>query len=194
MAEGSIGAVELVLATVPVLATAAHHRPIAAHGTLSEDAGSAPGIGMTPDLALHLERVLAAPREHVFRMHAEPELLAQWWGPKGFTAPSVALDVRVGGNYRIAMQPPQGDRFFLSGEFREVDPPTLLVYTFRWEPPDPDDRETVVAVSLQHRGGSTVLTVDQQPFATEARRSLHEQGWSESLDRLEELIGTHGAP
>ena len=143
---------------------------------------------MAAELTLHLERVLRAPRPLVFRMHAEPDLLAQWWGPKGFSAPSIELDVRVGGGYRIAMQPPDGDRFFLLGEFREVNPVTRLVYTFRWEPPDPDDRETVVAFSLRELGESTALTVDQGPFATEGRRALHEQGWTDSLDRLEELI------
>jgi uncharacterized protein YndB with AHSA1/START domain len=105
-------------------------------------------MSMAAELTLHLERVLRAPRPLVFRMHAEPDLLAQWWGPKGFSAPSIELDVRVGRGYRIAMQPPDGDRFFLLGEFREVNPVTRLVYTFRWEPPDPDDRETVVAFSL----------------------------------------------
>ena len=143
---------------------------------------------MAAELVLHLERVLPAPRELVFRMHADPDLLGQWWGPKGFTAPSIELDLRVGGHYRIVMQPPDGDRFVLSGEFREVDPATRLVYTFRWEPPDPDDRETVVVFSLRDRGASTALTVDQQPFATDARLALHEQGWTESLDRLQELI------
>ena len=143
---------------------------------------------MATELTLHLERVLPAPQALVYRMHAEPDLLAQWWGPKGFSAPSIELDIHVGGRYRIAMQPPEGDRFVLSGEFREVDPATRLVYTFRWEPPDPDDQETVVAFSLRHRGGSTALSIDQQPFATDARRVLHEQGWTESLDRLQELI------
>ena len=146
---------------------------------------------MAAKLALHLERVLPAPRERVFRMHAEPDFLAQWWGPKGFTAPSIEVDLSVGGSYRIAMQPPEGDRFFLAGEFREVDPGSRLVYTFRWEPPDPDDRETIVVVSLRDHGDSTALTIDQQPFATDARRALHEQGWNESLDRLEELISNH---
>ena len=149
---------------------------------------------MAAEFVLHLERVLAGPRELVFRMYAEPDLLAQWWGPNGYTAPSVELDVRVGGSYRIAMQPPEGDRFFLAGEFREVDLGTRLVYTFRWEPADPDDRETVVVVSLRNRGGSTALTVDQEPFATDARRALHEQGWNESLDRLAELISNHDPP
>jgi uncharacterized protein YndB with AHSA1/START domain len=139
-------------------------------------------------LTVHLERTLPAPRPLVFRMHAEPELLAQWWGPKGFSAPSIELDVRVGGGYRIAMQPPDGDLFFLVGEFREVDPDRRLTYTFRWEDPDPDDRETVVVFSLQDLGGSTALTVDQGPFATEPRRALHDQGWTETLDRLEELV------
>ena len=121
-------------------------------------------------------------------MHAEPEQWAKWWGPQGFTVPSLELDLRVGGGYRIAMQPPDNDLFFLSGEFRDVDPPARSVYTFRWEPPDPDDQETVVVFSLQDRGASTLLVVDQGVFVTEARRALHVQGWTESIDRLHELI------
>jgi uncharacterized protein YndB with AHSA1/START domain len=88
------------------------------------------------------------------------------------------------------MQPPGGDLFFLAGEFRDVDPDRRLTYTFRWEDPDPDDQETVVAFSLQDVGGSTALTVDQGPFATEPRRALHDQGWTEALDRLQDLITT----
>jgi uncharacterized protein YndB with AHSA1/START domain len=143
---------------------------------------------MAAELVLHLERVLPAPRQLVFQMHADPDLLAQWWGPKGFTAPSIELDLRVGGRYQIMMQPPEGEPFFLIGEFREVDPAARLVYTFRWEPPDPDDRETVVVFSVRDQGNSTALTIDQKPFTTEARRLLHEQGWTESLERLQELI------
>jgi uncharacterized protein YndB with AHSA1/START domain len=140
------------------------------------------------ELTLHFERVLRAPRPVVFRVQTEPGYLAQWWGPKGFTTPSIELDVRVGGAYRIEMQPPEGDRFVLCGEFREIDPPARVVYTFRWDPPDPDDRETIVVLSLHDLGDSTQLDVDQGLFATEARRALHEQGWRESLDKLEELL------
>jgi uncharacterized protein YndB with AHSA1/START domain len=145
-------------------------------------------MSMAAELTLHLERALPAPRPLVFRMHVEADLLAQWWGPQGFSAPSIELDLRVGGRYRIEMQPPNGEHFFLSGEFRDVDPVAQLTYTFRWEDPDPDDRETVVTFSLRDLGESTALTVDQGPFATEGRRALHQQGWTESLDRLEELI------
>ena len=139
-------------------------------------------------LTLRLQRVLPAPRPQVFTMHADPDQLARWWGPTGFTAPSIELDLRVGGAYRIAMQPPDGDRFILAGAFRRVDPPAHLAYTFRWEPPDADDRETVVTISLRDLGNATELSIEQGPFATEARRALHVQGWTETLDRLHELI------
>jgi uncharacterized protein YndB with AHSA1/START domain len=78
--------------------------------------------------------------------------------------------------------------FYLSGEFREVDPPARVAYTFRWEDPDPDDRETLVTLSLQDLGDSTELVFTQRAFATEARRALHEQGWTDGFDRLQELI------
>ncbi len=142
------------------------------------------------DLTLHLERVLPVPRSLVFRAHSEPDELAKWWGPKGFVSPSIEFDLRVGGSYRIAMQPPDGGLFYLQGEFRAVDPPAVLAYTFRWEEPDPDDRETVVTFSLGDLGDSTQLIVDQGVFATKARRALHEQGWTEGLDRLQQLLSS----
>ena len=106
-------------------------------------------------LVLRLKRILPGARATVYRALSDPGALARWWGPRGFTAPIVEFDPRVGGGYRIAMQPPDGDLFYLSGEFREVDPPSRLAYTFRWYPSDPDDRETVVMLSLQDRGERT---------------------------------------
>ena len=142
------------------------------------------------ELALHMNRVLPAQREQVFKACTDPDQLARWWGPSGFTAPGVEIDLRVGGRYRIAMQPPDGDLFYLSGEFREVDPPARLAYTFRWEDPDPDDRETVVTLSLRDLGESTELDLTQGAFATEGRRALHDQGWTDSLDRLNGLMSS----
>jgi uncharacterized protein YndB with AHSA1/START domain len=126
----------------------------------------------------------------VFRACIEPAELAQWWGPQGFTTPEIDLDLRVGGAYRFGMQPPDGELFHLSGEFREVEPPARLVYTFRWEEPDPDDRETVVTMSLSDRRDSTDVVVVQSGFATEARRALHVDGWTDCLDRLHELMSS----
>ncbi len=91
------------------------------------------------------------------------------------------------------MQPPEGDAFFLQGEFREVAPPSRLAYTFGWEAPDPDDRETVVTLSLVGLGGRTELALEQRPFATQARLDLHTGGWSDSLDRLARFLSASHA-
>jgi uncharacterized protein YndB with AHSA1/START domain len=138
---------------------------------------------------LRMKRVLPAPRTVVYAALTNPEELAKWWGPKGFTAPSVEFNPRVGGSYRIAMQPPDGELFHLSGEFREVDPPDRLAYTFRWDPPTPDDRETLVTLALEDRGDQTEVLFTQGEFATEERRALHEGGWTDGFERLEQLLG-----
>lgn len=142
-------------------------------------------------LVLRLKRILPAPRATVYTALSDPGELARWWGPRGFTAPSVEFDPRVGSSYRIAMQPPDGDLFYLSGEFREVDPPGRLAYTFRWYPPDPDDRETVVMLSLQDRGERTEVVLAQGAFATDDRLALHKDGWIDSFGRLEQLLSTN---
>jgi uncharacterized protein YndB with AHSA1/START domain len=146
---------------------------------------------MTPrtgSLELRLSRVVAAPPPRVFAALTQPADLARWWGPRGFTTPEIELDLRVGGRYRFTMQPPEGDRFHLSGEFFELEPPSRLAYTFRWDEPTPDDRETAVTVTLDAVDDATELTVRQGDSATEERLELHEGGWTDSLDKLSALV------
>jgi uncharacterized protein YndB with AHSA1/START domain len=140
------------------------------------------------ELHLEMTRVLPAAPAVVFAAFSEANQLAKWFGPHGFTMPSVEFDPRVGGAYRIEMQPPEGESFHLTGEFREVDPPDRLAYTFVYEPPDPDDVETLVGLSFRDLDGSTEVGFMQGPFKTEARRGLHRDGWTDSFDKLERLL------
>jgi uncharacterized protein YndB with AHSA1/START domain len=142
---------------------------------------------------LELRCVLSASPERVFALLTEPAELPAWWGPHGFTTPVAEVDLRVGGSYRLAMQPPEGDVFHLSGEFLEVDPPQRLAYTFTWEEPTPDDRETVVVLTLRDSGTGTEATLTQGEFATEERLELHRAGWSDSFERLRDLLVDPGA-
>jgi uncharacterized protein YndB with AHSA1/START domain len=136
-----------------------------------------------------MRHVLPAPRPRVFALFSEPDELRKWWGPAGFTTPSIEIDLRVGGRYRFAMQPPEGELFYLTGEFSEVDPPARLAYTFWWEDPTPDDRETLVELSFTDLGGSTEVHFTQGPFATEERRALHDGGWSDGFEELQRMTG-----
>jgi uncharacterized protein YndB with AHSA1/START domain len=141
------------------------------------------------DFALFLERTVPAPRPAVYRALTDAIELAKWWGPRGFTVPNVDFDPQIGVGYRIAMQPPDGELFHLSGEFREIEAPSRLAYSFRWDPPHPDDRETVVTLALKDRGGETDVSLTQGEFGTKERYALHEAGWTESFERLEMLLG-----
>ena len=144
-----------------------------------------------PDgLTLELRRTLPFAPQRTFEVFTDPSELARWWGPEGFSIPSLEFDPSVGKSYRIEMQPPEGDAFYLTGEFQVVDPPTRLAYTFRWEDPDPDDVETVVDLSFRDFGESTEVVFTQGLFKTEARRALHRDGWTDGFNKLEALLSS----
>jgi uncharacterized protein YndB with AHSA1/START domain len=145
-------------------------------------------VARSDELTLEIKRVLPVAPSIAFDAFVDPSELAKWWGPQGFTTPSLEFDARIGETYRIEMQPPEGEAFYLTGEFREVDRPVRLFYTFIWEDPDPDDVPNLVRLSFRDRGGSTEVALAQGPFKTEARRALHRDGWTDSFDKLEQLL------
>jgi len=140
------------------------------------------------ELTLEINRILPATPEVVFRAFSVQDELAGWWGPVGFSVASIDFRPRVGDRYRIEMKPPEGDAFYLTGEFREDDPPLRLSFTFAYEDPDPDDVENVVELSFRDLGEATEVALAQGPFKTEARRELHRGGWTDSFDKLERLL------
>lgn len=144
--------------------------------------------------ALEIDRVMPAAREVVFAAFTDPEVLARWWGPARFKIPHLEVEARAGGGYRIEMLPPEGDSFFLSGKFRQVDPPERLAFIFAWEQPDLDDVENLVELMFVNLGDSTRVRMRQAPFKTEARQALHRAGWTDSFDKLERLLSRGESP
>jgi uncharacterized protein YndB with AHSA1/START domain len=139
---------------------------------------------------LHLERVLAAPPERVFGAFVDVEQFRRWWGPAGFSVPRLQFDPVEGADYRIAMQPQAGDVFHIRGTFRTVEAHRRLIFSFIYEEPDPDDQETLVEVTFEPADPGTRVIVDQGPFKTAARLELHRQGWTDTLDQLERVLGS----
>ena len=90
------------------------------------------------------------------------------------------------------MQPPEGEAFDSTGVFRDVDAPSAVGVTFGWEPADPDDQETLAELAFRAIGGSTAVHVRQGPFRTQARRALHHDGWTASLEKLGETPPSSG--
>jgi uncharacterized protein YndB with AHSA1/START domain len=140
----------------------------------------------TGELVLH--ETFRADPDRVFRRMTDPAELVEWWGPDGFATPEAVVDLAVGGSYRLTMQPPHGSSFHLAGVFLEIDRPNRLSYTFRWEEPLPDDRETVVVLVLHPVDGGTEVALSQRGFATHERLLLHRDGWTQALGKLRTLV------
>jgi uncharacterized protein YndB with AHSA1/START domain len=137
--------------------------------------------------AVNLARLIPAPQAVVFRAWTDPAELRRWWGPPGFSCPSAEIDLRVGGRYRIAMQPPDGEVIYLSGTFKLIEPPRRLVYSWRWEAAA-EPVETLVTVEFHARGQATEIVLHHRLFADAAVRDRHDGGWKGCLDRLAGLF------
>jgi uncharacterized protein YndB with AHSA1/START domain len=137
---------------------------------------------------LVVERVFAAPAALVFTLWSSAEHMARWWGPRRFSIAKCEVDFREGGAWRVNMLGPDGRQYPASGRYREISPPTRLVFTFGWDNPDEDDRQTVVTVSFREDAGKTHMRFHQTPFASIEHRDGHGAGWSECFERLEAYL------
>lgn len=82
----------------------------------------------TADREFVHSRLIDAPRERVFRAFAEPEHLAKWWGPDGFTNTFHTFELRPGGLWRFVMHGPDGTDYPNESVFREVVVPDRVVF------------------------------------------------------------------
>ena len=146
---------------------------------------------------IRITRIYDAPVQAVWDAWTDPEQVAQWWGPRGFTNPVCKLDVRVGGAILIHMCAPDGTLYPMTGTFHEVVVPERLVFTAIAE--DLDGRpllKGLVTATFEERGGKTTLTVIEKavglaPTATQMLAGM-ETGWAQSLVRLETLVSQAG--
>ena len=147
----------------------------------------------SPALALHVRRSFAASRERVFRAWTEPAELKQWFGAdEGFIIPIAEVDLRVGGRYRLGMQPPGSDQVLIvGGVYREVQAPAKLVFTWRWEAAAAAEPDTIVTIEFHERGNATEVILTHELFVDTAQRGSHAHGWEGCFDRLSRLLSAH---
>jgi uncharacterized protein YndB with AHSA1/START domain len=138
---------------------------------------------------LLLEREFDAPRDLVFEVWSEPKHLANWWGPNGFSMPFCEVDFRVGCQYRICMRSPEGEDHWLRGEYKVIDQPQRLVFTWLRENADGSVWcDTLVEISFEGAAERTRFRMHQTGFGSAAHRDEHRGGWSECLNRLADYV------
>jgi uncharacterized protein YndB with AHSA1/START domain/2'-5' RNA ligase len=127
-------------------------------------------------------RIISAPRALVFRAWSEPDHLARWWGPKGFTNTFHAFDMRPGGTWKFTMHAPNGGNFENEIRFVEIVKLERIVLD-HVSPP-----RFQVTATFADVGGKTRLEFRQR-FATAAERDkiakFAVEANEQNLDRLE---------
>jgi uncharacterized protein YndB with AHSA1/START domain len=143
---------------------------------------------------LVLERTFNAPRDLVFKVWTDPEHLAKWWGPEGFTTTVETLELRPGGNLLLTMNAANGLIIPTKGVFQEIVQNEKLVFTTSsFE----DERgnaqlEVLNTVTLTEENGRTKLTLHalvlKSTPAVAGSLAGMKEGWNSSLDRLSKTV------
>jgi uncharacterized protein YndB with AHSA1/START domain len=138
---------------------------------------------------LVIHRTFEAPRILVWKAWTESDHLLRWLCPAGFNVLFVENDLRVGGVWRSGMRSPDGEDFIHRGEYLEIEKPSRLVFTHRWErnhiePP----ANTKITVILSESGAVTQMTFIHAGLATEESACSHRNGWTGAFDNLARLV------
>lgn len=137
---------------------------------------------------IRLHRVLAAGPEKIYRAFLDPDALARWLPPNGFTAKVHSLDPKVGGAHKISFTNfSTGTKHFFGGEYRELKPNERLRYTDVFDDPNLPG-EMQVTVDLKAVSVGTELTIVQEGVPDAIPPEACYLGWQESLRHLAKLV------
>lgn len=137
---------------------------------------------------VRLHRVIATRPGKVYRAFLEPDAVASWLPPFGFTCTVHALDARVGGRHRMSFRNfTTGNSHAFGGEYLELVPGERLVYTDRFDDPNLPG-EMRVTVTLREVSVGTEMTVEQQGIPDVIPVEACYLGWQESLRKLAKLV------
>ncbi len=137
---------------------------------------------------VRLHRVLRAQPDKVFRAFAQPDAIARWLPPNGFTCHVDQLDVRTGGTFRMSFTNfSTGHSHAFGGTYLEVVPAQRLRYTDRFDDPGLPG-EMITTIELRAVACGTELTAVQEGIPAAIPTEFCYLGWQESLDHLARLV------
>ena len=135
-----------------------------------------------------LHRVLRATPERVYRAFLDPDAMAKWIPPHGFTGKVHHMDAKVGGSYRMSFTNfSTGKAHSFGGTYLELKPHELLRYTDKFDDPNLPG-EMITTVSLRKVFCGTELNVTQEGIPAVIPAEACYMGWQESLMLLAQLV------
>jgi uncharacterized protein YndB with AHSA1/START domain len=137
-----------------------------------------------------IERVIDAPLADVYRAYTEPELIAQWMGPRNLEMEIDKFDVRDGGSWRFVHVDPDGGRYGFHGCYHSVIPQESMLQTFEFE--GAPGHVSLERVQFEDLGGKTRVRVHAVYQCVEDRDAMVASGMAmgvtEGYERMDELL------
>jgi len=133
-------------------------------------------------------RVIKAPPERLYRAFLDPDAMAKWLPPNGFTGKVHQVDARVGGTYKMSFTNfSTGKSHSFGGTYLELKPHERIRYTDKFDAPNlPGEMVTTIALRPVFCGTELNITQEGLPAAIPAEACY--LGWQESLILLGKLV------
>ena len=143
---------------------------------------------VTPDADTIVSEIqIAAPPARVFQALVDPRQVVQWWGQAGvYRCTEFHADLRAGRKWRSVGVDGGGRAFEVSGEYLEVRPPRLLVYT--WVASWTGDVKTTVRWELEPMNQGTLVRIRHSGLAAHPEVAQSYKGWPRMLGWLQAFL------
>ncbi len=145
-----------------------------------------------------ISRTFSAPASVVYEAWTNPDLVRRWWAPTslGCFVVSCDADVRVGGSYRYVIRVGDEPTMAFFGTYKEINPPTRLVYSQSFEPMA-EAGEVLVTVTFDESAGKTHVVSREVYPSSEVRDAVlasgMEHGMRVTMELLEDLVASLSA-
>ncbi|MEL6278417.1 MAG: SRPBCC domain-containing protein [Pseudomonadota bacterium] len=159
--------------------------------TVQETGAQETDVQETDVKAFETSRDYAHPPELMFRLFTEPEHLARWFGPVGFTVEEARTDLKPGGAWRIVMRSPEGNQHRVTGVYEEVSPPVRVVFSWAWESEDGSlGHVSRVIIAFASTDSGCRMSLRHENLADDEARAGHGRGWTSSLESIDAYLET----
>lgn len=136
---------------------------------------------------IKLHRVFKAAPERVYRAFLDPDAMAKWLPPHGFTGKVHSIDARVGGRYKMSFRNHStGSSHSFGGEYLELVPNERIVHTDAFDDGPPGTMKTTITLKKVMVGTEVNIVQEGVPDAIPAEACY--LGWGESLQLLQQLV------
>jgi len=141
-----------------------------------------------PGHTIQLHRVLRAKPEKVYRAFLEPDAMAKWLPPHGFTGKVHHTDAKVGGTFKMSFTNfTTGNSHSFGGEYLELKPYERIRYTDKFDDPNLPG-EIIVTIILKQVSCGTEMSIEQANLPEIIPAEACYLGWQESLNQLANLV------